>query len=209
MIYSRFGLKFIFVHIPKCGGTSIEENIGFNFEKNIGFDFEKQNNIKGKHTKYFRLSDYEHLLGDSISEFFTFSLIRNPWERMVSNYNSDIISSNVTIDGKNTIEEKKDISFEEYLNLVLNKKIDNYVVNYKSWYNGNKYKSDYICKLENIQSDFSYVCGRLGIDNRQLEHVNKTDYTYNKDYRSYYNNETKDLIYKSFKYEIMKFKYDF
>lgn len=208
MIYNKFGLKFIFIHIPKCGGTSIENALGYDYKNNIGFNFEKKyQNITNIHPKHFKLDDYDRIT--KIDDYFTFTIIRNPWERMVSNYNFDITSNDVSIHGKNTYNEKKHITFYDYVDLILNTKTNGVVSDYDSWYNTQNKSVDCVCKLENIQSDFSYVCGRIGIDNRFIKHINKTLYIENIPYSDYYNNKYKDLIYNNFKYEILKYKYEF
>lgn len=206
MIHNNFDLNFIFIHIPKCGGTSIEEALGVNYHKNIGFDFENKYKKDIKyHPKHFKLKHYEELLGSNVNNYFKFTLIRNPWERMVSNYLFDISSPEIMMLGKTTYEEKKEITFEEFLNLVFFSGIETFVYDYQSWYNG----VDYVCKLENIQSDFSYVCGRLGIDNREIGHINKTNNKSDYKYQEFYTSKTKDLIFEKFKYDILKFKYEF
>ncbi|MBD3328477.1 hypothetical protein GF340_04195 [Candidatus Peregrinibacteria bacterium] len=64
---------------------------------------------------------------------------------------------------------------------------------------------DVVYKLENISEDFNKVCNSLGIDT-VLPHVNKTDH---KNYRSYYNQETKKIVADIYQTDIEMFNYQF
>jgi hypothetical protein len=63
-----FAEKYIFIHIPKCAGSSFCVN---NFGFQVG------------HLTY---ANYEKILGLNISEYYTFSIVRNPLDRFLSAY---------------------------------------------------------------------------------------------------------------------------
>ena len=97
MIISR-GRQFIFVHIPKTGGTALSlalESRAMKDDLLIG-DTPKararKGRLKGIKTagrlwKHSTLSDISGLLNDDeIGSFFAFTLVRNPWDRAVSYY---------------------------------------------------------------------------------------------------------------------------
>lgn len=97
MIISR-GRRYIFVHIPKTGGTALSlalEARAMADDILIG-DTPKARARKrrmegmqsaGRLWKHARLSDIEGLVSrDEIADFFTFTLVRNPWDRVVSYY---------------------------------------------------------------------------------------------------------------------------
>lgn len=97
MILSR-GRRFIFVHIPKTGGTALTLALEARAMKDdilIG-DTPKARARKarwqgiraqGRLWKHATLSDIAGLASDEeIASFFTFTLVRNPWDRMVSYY---------------------------------------------------------------------------------------------------------------------------
>ena len=97
MIISR-GRRFIFVHIPKTGGTALTlalEGRAMKDDILIG-DTPKararRGRLKGVKTagrlwKHSTLSDIAGLVtGDEIATFFTLALVRNPWDRAVSYY---------------------------------------------------------------------------------------------------------------------------
>lgn len=97
MILSR-GRRFIFIHIPKTGGTALALALEARAMKDdvlIG-DTPKARARKarwqgakaqGRLWKHATLSDIAGLASDQeIADFFTFTLVRNPWDRMVSYY---------------------------------------------------------------------------------------------------------------------------
>ena len=78
--------KIIFIHIPKTGGTSIENYMNIlNYNNPIlkhGYGTFK--NISFQHFTY---SDYNEFLGIHIfKNYFKFSVIRNPYTRIISEY---------------------------------------------------------------------------------------------------------------------------
>lgn len=97
MILSR-GRKFIFIHIPKTGGTALSLALEARALKDdilIG-DTPKARARKGRLQgvksagrlwKHSTLADIAGLASDGeIADFFTLTLVRNPWDRAVSYY---------------------------------------------------------------------------------------------------------------------------
>ncbi len=97
MIISR-GRRFIFVHIPKTGGTALSLALEARAQKDdilIG-DTPKARARKGRLTgaktagrlwKHSTLADVAGLVTEAeMADFFTLTLVRNPWDRMVSYY---------------------------------------------------------------------------------------------------------------------------
>ncbi|MEZ5685116.1 MAG: sulfotransferase family 2 domain-containing protein [Paracoccaceae bacterium] len=97
MIISR-GRRYIFVHIPKTGGTALAlalEGRAMADDLLIGDTPKAQRRrgrLKGVQTagrlwKHSTLADAIGLISEAEArDFFTFTLVRNPWDRMVSYY---------------------------------------------------------------------------------------------------------------------------
>ncbi len=92
------GRRFIFVHIPKTGGTALTlalENRAMKDDILIG-DTPKARARKGRLAgvkaagrlwKHSTLADITGLVSaEDLAEFYTLTLVRNPWDRMVSYY---------------------------------------------------------------------------------------------------------------------------
>lgn len=97
MIISH-GRRYIFVHAPKTGGTSMALALEARAMKDdimLGDTPKalrrrrrlKDAKARGRLWKHSTLADIEGLVDrQAVGEFFVFTLVRNPWDRMVSYY---------------------------------------------------------------------------------------------------------------------------
>lgn len=97
MIISH-GRSYVFVHIPKTGGTSMAlalEDRAMKDDIMLGDTpkaLKRRRRLKEVHTrgrlwKHATLADIDGLLSaDTLKDMFTFTLVRNPWDRTVSYY---------------------------------------------------------------------------------------------------------------------------
>jgi Sulfotransferase family len=207
--------KFIMVHVPKTAGTSIEKIFGVQYynddekPKPIGFEFEQEKSnqkLTFSHPKHFRFMDYEKFLSDQIMlRYFKFSFVRNPWDLMVSKYEYGRSTNIVSWGFCDKIgKTKQEVTFEEYMEHTK----DYNDMTYEYWLNANKYKLDYVGKLENINEDWAYICGRCQMEKLELPLVNKNKKRKLK-YQEYYNDEMKDFVYNKYKVWVDTFKYEF
>jgi hypothetical protein len=187
--------KAIFVHIPKCAGVSVCRAL-------FG-------NLAGGHTT---LDEYLNIFEPRyIESYFKFTIVRNPWDRLVSAFHF-MQSGGFNEEDRNWFSGElghfKD--FEEFVKGWLNKNNIwkwphfrpqyHYIVERKG-----KVKMDCVGFLENIEEDFRYVTKRLGVD-CSLQQSNKGNHD---DYRSYYNEETMKIVADVYDTDIKLLGYNF
>ncbi len=136
-------------------------------------------------------------------EDFTFCFVRNPWDRMVSEYL-----------WKRT---KKFSNFDEFVNFSFhNKKIEyplhkNKLPSQYRYVTDDKGKVivDFVGRFENLQVDFNKVKKIVKLPEGELGHEKKKENRTYKDYREYYTPKTKEMIMKICKEDIEMFDYCF
>ena len=219
--------KFIFIHVPKTGGTSIEEYFGKNMAG------------KGKHRslrEWCELYEYERgdrLASDRIpcpivppssfdhefSQYFKFTVVRNPWDRMVSYWKYKKIHSGVggrflPFPGLDFAREK---SFPKWLNCAADLSQEQWdafapigFATQKQMITHGQICMDYIIRFEDLQNGFDEVCKKIGHQpkppHRKLPHVHKTNH---KHYSAYYNDQTEQFIRERYAEDIKMFDYHF
>lgn len=76
--------KFVFIHIPKTGGTSVEEEFKSRGDNPLFFSSEYfVNSHSPQHSTYDELNSWGLIPND----FKIFAVIRHPYERFISEYN--------------------------------------------------------------------------------------------------------------------------
>ena len=86
--------QFIFIHVPKTGGNSLQEMLLKYSEDKIDLYRENQDGVErfaikssysAKLKKHSILRDYKaYLTPEVYDKYFKFAVIRNPWERAIS-----------------------------------------------------------------------------------------------------------------------------
>ena len=199
--------KFIFIHIPKTGGTSIEDTL---FSRKTRT---KKNLWGGYDSNKYQDGGLQHLMAthilnevgeDMFSKYFKFSFVRNPWDKLVSQfkYNRN------RYDLREIIGVDKETKFHEYL-IKLNSTRNHVQWDYQHKFiykECGKILVDFIGKFENLQQDFNFVCDKIGIPQQQLPHKNKSKH---KHYTEYYDDETKQIVAEKYAKDIEYFGYEF
>jgi|19_taG_2_1085344.scaffolds.fasta_scaffold00733_9 hypothetical protein len=182
--------KFVFIHIPKCAGTSIEnffiDSLNLKRKDHVYWD-----DNKNQWAQHFTIRELPELEG-----YFKFAFVRNPWDRVVSAcmYRQSDINDFLLNDYVKDIDGKKDPARHQMsqYDFLVDK-------------NG-KLKVDFVGRFENLQTDFDFVCDKLGISKHQLPHSNKTRH---KHYSEYYSGDTKKMVAKRYARDIEYFGYEF
>lgn len=199
--------QFIFVHIRKAAGSSIRDTLeplslvkpADNWSKIKSRFLRTENDYK----KYaFRQHDSitvaKRLMPPELFEsYFKFAFVRNPWDRLVSEY--EFIRRRPD-HGRHSKVMK--MGFEKYI-VYQSKRFDAHQINMLADKNGNLLM-DFIGKFENLQDDWNRVTDKLGIENKELTHRKKAGI---KDYNSYYTDESRALVSELWKRDIESFGY--
>ncbi len=181
--------KCIFIHVIKTGGVSICKSLGMH---------KKQVHISASETM--------SAVGNKWGSYFTFSFIRNPWDKMVSQY---------FYNGQCYTKD-----FNEYIS---------------RWYYGKKFVTshscihsdyfdldiDFIGRFEALQKDFNFICKKIGKPATTLPHENSLPITSGPNgervfpkpkgihYSKFYNQQSIDMVSEKFSKDIRLFGYEF
>lgn len=214
MILSR-GRRYIFIHIPKTGGTSLALTLEARAMKDdimLGDTPKarkrrkkiKDLNAAGRLWKHSTLADIAGLVSEEeIETFFTFTLVRNPWDRLVSYYHWLREQSFA----HPVVARAKALDFEGFLKdpSVQSSFLKHSAESYMRSSSGGEVCSSYL-RLEHFEEDAQPLFDHLGFS-LELQHTNRSDRA--SDYRDYYNAETTGIVAKICANDIQKFGYRF
>ena len=214
----------LFIHIPKTAGTSIGESglVVRTSAKGLKADITKRMELDPRNPYKLRMwfgkrmekhIPYTYLDHDYLNRFHrVFTVVRNPWARLVSFYNHlQVLNEdrNWIKDMKPTWYYQEKISWEEYLN-----RMDKFVMTpnfywqhpYDHWaiqsdWLPTKGKVD-ILRYENLQEDLNSYLGKQ----IELPYLNKGKEA---DYKSYYTEEQKQKVANWFRLDIDRWGFDF
>ena len=206
--------KFIFIHVQKTAGISIEQVLQHRFPGTLTW-----------HGRHGRVIDGLGEMRQEIwSEHFTFAFVRNPWDRMVSWYNmiehaqkkmsfwkrlkkkpfrSDLW--NYAIANSTDFERFLENCTDTIFDLGCNKSFIFNQVDYLADKDG-KIQVDFIGRFESQAADTDHVFRTIGLDSVSLPKLNQNKHTH---YSSWYNDKTRRLVGERFARDIALFGYEF
>lgn len=190
-------IKCVFVHIPKTAGTSIEKCIR---------DINDKTQVIGGHSTADSLLKYKR---DDFCNYFTFTIVRNPWDRLLSAYLYMQKMGTCDILGNKEIKEHK--TFESFVMNYCNEKSINDNMHLKPQYIfvciDNKIAVDYWGKYENLHIEWEFLCKKFKTK-IHLPWLNKTNDEYNS-YKKLYTKQMIDKVQILYKKDIELFNYSF
>lgn len=220
-----YNYKKIFIHVPRCGGNSVCKALNIDsLEELVSSDFIKHTSLFVEKKK-FNLYEYnmciykspQHLTYYELEKilppiyflnFSIFSIVRNPYERLVSEYK---YLMNICKDEKYKIIEE--CSFESFLeNLKMhqldrNRKFNGHLetqTDYLVDSSGNISKNIKIYKFENIKECFDDILKDIKIE--IIPWLKNTDNSV--PYRTYYTEESAKIVANFYANDFKNFNYD-
>jgi len=213
--------KFLFIHIPKTGGNSIQtvlkEFSGDQIVIEEGLPEDKEGfevvNPRYGTRKHSTLCKYYASMDPGLyNQLFKFTVVRNPWDRMVSHYFSPHRGP-VQWNRQQFIEIVKFAStLRDYVT----------VLPLIYWFPHNVLKFvnraiskvsgrldigvDYIARYESLDDDYQTICSKLEIPYSKLPVRNKGNREH---YSVYYDEELKKMVQEKFTEEIKLMNYEF
>ncbi|MEZ9820005.1 sulfotransferase family 2 domain-containing protein [Shewanella sp. 10N.286.45.A1] len=189
--------KCVFIHVPKVAGTSINHA------------------IYGRTLGHYSSLEINNAFPKLFEQSFVFSLVRNPWDRLLSAYRFAKQGRTDTM-GVNNPEQYQIPEFETFESFVVDwladKNVDelDFVFQTQSRFlvgNQGELLPDHVGKLESLTESVSIIESKLG---RKLDipHANKV--VKKGSYRDYYTTQKMiDIVSDKYAADIRRFEYNF
>lgn len=194
-IYHKW--KTVFIQIPKNASNSIHDRLRNRTDDNLSygsyFDVMQQNDP------------------DLFDSYYSFSCVRNPYDRFVSAYEDEHLRTNSLPFGLEFDAFVKKI-YNDGQNFYLNYGI-NFMPQFKFISIKNIILVDKVIKFENLNDEWREVAEIINkkVDFKiynKLNALNVNSLKINKNWVDYYNEKTKDMIYELYKKDFDLFGYE-
>ena len=179
---------FVFIHINKTGGSSVEKALNLPFEHKTARE---------------KIAEIGR---ESWNKKLSFTVVRNPFDKVVSHYHYRIKTNQTQLGDK-------PIGFTEWVELAYKDKNPAYHDKPKMFMPQTEWINDEngavvvneIIYFENLTGDFNNVLQKIG-KNTSLPHVKKSNH---KNYKQYYDQATIDIVAAHFAQDLEMFNYSF
>lgn len=196
-------LKLIFVHIPKTGGSTISNilvpNINIHDNKYINYLYGLKNDRSLQHLSITKIKE----LVKNTDEYYKFSIVRNPYDRLVSEYYWCQIKN---------VGYKSGQTFDDFLNYVINifknNKFymniytDHFIPQYNFLYDNNILEVDKVFKHEYFNEIIQFLNEEYNINTNLYENLKVY-----KGKKLNLNQNQKNIIYNLYKKDFELFNY--
>lgn len=205
MISTKY--QFLFVHVPKTGGNSIQDALREHADDELvclaahqdGVERFEVRNRKYDLVKHSTLRDYKRELEpDFFARLYKFATLRNPWEVMVSFYFSPHAGRKEWDRATFAALVGETPVFRHYVNLEAEPGMLRKLTG-RGYSTPLDHDLDFIIRYETLEADFRRVCERVGLPAYDLPHRNKSSRAH---YTSYYDEELVELVKRRFAEEI-------
>lgn len=187
-LHTKYLADVAFVHINKAAGSSIEKALGLPFQ----------------HKTARELRD---LMGPRRwSERFTFTFVRNPWDKVASHYHYRVMTDQTGL-------ATSRLPFNDWVMRAYGERdplyydIPKMFMPQIEWIvdDDRQLMVDFIGHFENLEDDFHAICDILGVGAR-LPHLKRS---VRGDYRELYTAEAAEVVERWFAEDLKRFEYRF
>ena len=188
--------RCIFVHIPKCAGISVARSL-------FG-------TLGGGHST---VRDYQIAYSPrEFAEYFKFTIVRNPWDRLFSAYH--YLKTGGMTPADREFSEAELAPYDDFEHFVLDWVDEESIWRYMHFQPQHHYLCfedgpplvDFIGRFENLSADFRVIAARLGID-RELMSLNRR--SSKPGFREVYTPEMRDRVGRVYARDIEMLGYAF
>lgn len=186
--------KSVFIHIPKCGGTSVLRAYSGNYCRDHAtwYEFHRSNPVRWK-------------------DYYKFTFVRNPWSRLVSVYRYMLNRGNGGSDLA-FANEMRGIrgGFSEFVNLLYDD--ESWLSDRMFWpqtmftHSRDGFMLDDYLKIEDL-SRFPLIASRAKLSISNLPRLNKSGDKV--DFRSFYSSKSVDQVREIYRSDVKAFGYYF
>lgn len=201
--------KFIFLHVSKTGGQSVEKALR-SFALSPLQKMVRYVDIRTVRRDPFGIyqagshpsaDEVRAAIGpDAFDSYFSFSFTRNPWDRMLSTYKFSKLRP-----GTSHYKAATQLNFEDFVEHQCSGQSGQRTQAALLLAPDDTPKVNFIGRFEALNEDFATVCAKLGC-RATLPHKNKTAPS---DYRKVYTPRAIDLVATHFASDIRAFNYSF
>ena len=197
--------NYIFTHPQKCAGSSVAIALGLWKHKRETEIFKLYKSLL--HKPLATIIDQAKQKGMDVDNAFKFSVIRNPWDRMVSRYYFDMqyVKEFYNKHSVDTFEKYVFYHFKNFESSGLRKPLE-----LKPYmYINDQFFIDFVIRQENYNEGINHVCEKLNIENFEIVRHDHRTTRKNKEYKHMYNTETRKMVGKIGSESIDMFNYEF
>lgn len=209
--------KIIYIHIPKCGGSSLNkfyihsEQLDWktpNYDLLYGWCPKRQ--IHLQHATSKQLLETELVTQEQWDNYFKFTFVRNPWDRSYSDY--FWIKKDCKVEGpfrdylhaSNNFEpflSKKNINSKSYRGDHLQPQMDFFTID-------GDYDMDFVGRFEHFQDEVLKLNTILGIT-EDFHFHEKKNHKKTQHYSFFYNDKRKNMVEDIYNVDINQLEYSF
>ena len=186
--------RFIFVHAGRTGGSTFERLA------EMGVTWDKRTQHLGNTDfpeKHASIQYYQDRYPREFAEYFKFTLVRNPFDRVVSAWiwRTRVVKDVGPCSLKDFIRARRPSSSYASKFALRGASLRESIA-----------RLDYIGRFEDLPAPYEYLCRKLGIPSQSIPHTNRTPI---EKYWEYYDAESVEMVRKLYPEDIEVFDYDF